>query len=179
MILATIGKRLGREALEAVACIVTPETTLRWHRDLVAGKFDGTEGRKARGVGRPPVDAAVVALVLRMARENPAWGYRRIAGALAVLGRSTSHQTVKHILGEHGIDPAPSRKAKPSWPDFIRAHADCLLATDFLTTEVWTAFGLVAYYALFFIHVGSRNVYVAGTTRNPRPMRGCGRPPAT
>ena len=166
--LATIGQKLGREALEVVASIVTPETILRWHRDLVARKFDGTEARKARGVGRPPVEDAIVELVLRMARENPTWGYRRIAGGLvAAFDHAISHQTVRNILAEHGIDPAPQRKGKTSWPDFIRSHTECLLATDFFTTEVWTAFGLVTYYTLFFIHVGSRKVYVAGITRNP------------
>jgi transposase InsO family protein len=164
--LATIGKKMGREALEAVACIVTPDTILRWHRELVAAKFDSTACRKAKSVGRPPTDAAVVDLVLRMARENPTWGYRRITGALAALDHVLSHQTVKNILEEHGIDPAPNRKSKTSWPDFIRSHTDCLLATDFFTTEVWTAFGLVTYYCLFFIHVGSRKVYIAGITRN-------------
>jgi hypothetical protein len=83
--LATIGKKLGREALEAVACIVTPETILRWHRELVAKKFDGTKQRKVNPVGRPPIDDAIIALVLRLARENPTWGYRRITGALNAL----------------------------------------------------------------------------------------------
>jgi hypothetical protein len=132
----------------------------------VAKKFDGTKARKARGVGRPPVEEAIVELVLRMARENPTWGYRRIAGGLTALDNPISHQSVKNILAEHGIGPAPQRKGKTSWPDFIRSHTDCLLATDFFTTEVWTAFGLVTYYTLFFIHVGSRKVYIAGTTRN-------------
>jgi hypothetical protein len=165
--LATIGKQLGRDALEAVACIVTPETILRWHRELVAAKFDSTACRKAKSAGRPRTDAAVVDLILRMARENPSWGYRRITGALAALDHVLSHQTVKNILEEHGIDPAPLRKSKTSWPDFIRCHTDCLLATDFFTTEVWTVFALVTYYCLFFMHVGSRKVYVADITRNP------------
>ena len=152
---------------QAVASIVTPETILRWHRDLVAKKFDGTSARKVRTVGRPPVRADVAELVLRMAHENPTWGYRRIVGGLAALDHAISHQTVKNILAQHGVDPAPQRKGKTSWPDFLRSHTECLLATDFFTTEVWTAFGLVTYYTLFFIHIGSRKVYVAGITRNP------------
>ncbi|MDP9175380.1 MAG: hypothetical protein M3O30_16180 [Planctomycetota bacterium] len=83
--LATIGMKLGREALEAVACIVTPETILGWHRKLVAGKFDTSDRRKPRAIGRPPVDAAIVELVVRLSRENPTWGYLRVAGALAEL----------------------------------------------------------------------------------------------
>jgi hypothetical protein len=164
--LATIGKKLGREAPEAVACIVAPETILRWHRELVAKKFDGTDFRKAKAVGRPPTDAALVDLVLRMARENPTWDLR-IAGAINALKNQISHQTVMNILEDHGIDPAPSRKGKTSWPDFIKSHTDSLLATDFFTTEVWTTFGLVTYYCLFFIHLGSRKVYIGGVTRNP------------
>ena len=165
--LATIGRKLGRDALETVAGIVTPETILRWHRQLVARKFDTSESRKPQSPGRPRTDAVIVDLILRLARENPTWGYRRITGALDALDHSISHQSVKNILEEHGIDPAPLRKSKTSWSDFIRSHTDCLLATDFFTTEVWTAFGLVTYYCLFFIHVGSRKVWIAGITRNP------------
>ena len=102
-----------------------------------------------------------------MAKDNPTWGYLRIAGAMAELGQKISHQTIKNILANHGIDPAPDRTGKTSWSDFIKAHTDCLLATDFFTTEVWTAFGLVTYYCLFFIHVGSRKVYLGGITPNP------------
>jgi putative transposase len=165
--LATIGKKLGREALDAVASIVTPETILRWHRELVARKFDTSKSRKPRTAGRPPTDDATVELVLRLARENAAWGYLRIAGAMAEAGQPISHQTLKNILMEHGVDPAPRRKNAVSWSEFIKSHTDCLLATDFFTTEVWTAFGLVTHYCLFFIHVGSRRVYVAGITPNP------------
>jgi transposase InsO family protein len=165
--LAELSAKLGRQALDSVASIVTPETILRWHRELVARKFDGTANRESKPVGRPPTDPAVVAEVLRFAKENPTWGYRRIAGALAAVGHTVSHQTVKNILAENGIDPAPTRKGKTSWSDFIRTHTDSLLATDFFTTEVWTTLGLVTYYVLFFIHVGSRKVYIGGITRNP------------
>jgi transposase InsO family protein len=102
-----------------------------------------------------------------MSRDNPTWGYRRIAGGVNALGHALSHQTVKNLLEEHGIDPSPMRKSKTSWSDFIKTHADSLLATDFLTTEVWTAFGLVTYYVLFSIHIGARKVYFGGITRNP------------
>jgi putative transposase len=83
------------------------------------------------------------------------------------LGNEISHQTVKNILAEHGIDPAPRRKNITSWSDFIKSHTDCLLATDFFTTEVWTALGLVTHYVLFFIHIQSRKVHLAGITPNP------------
>jgi transposase InsO family protein len=165
--LATLGAKLGKNALEKIASIVTPETILRWHRKLVAQKFDTSDQRQARTPGRPPVDSAVVEQVTSLARDNPTWGYLRIAGAFSQLGNRISHQTVKNILEDHGIDPSPRRKNTTSWADFIKSHTDCLLATDFFTTEVWTAFGLVTYYCLFFIHVESRKVWIAGITPNP------------
>jgi len=103
--LAVKGKVLGRRALQEIATIVTPDTILRWHRELVAAKWDYSKRRK--NVGRPPVSREVVELVLLMARENPTWGYNRIQGALANLGHAISDSTVGSILRTHGIDPAP------------------------------------------------------------------------
>jgi putative transposase len=106
--LAEIGKKLGRQALAEVATIVKPETILAWHRTLVARKFDGSRQRKP--TGRPPVDAALEALVVRLAQENRSWGYDRIVGALQHLGYTISDQTVGNILKRHGISPAPERQ---------------------------------------------------------------------
>jgi putative transposase len=153
--------KLGKVASEQV------DTILRWHRKFVAAKFDTSNERKPKTVGRPPMDPALVQHVIRLAKENPTWGYLRIAGALGALGKNVSHQTVKNILEEHGIDPAPRRKNTVSWSDFIKSHTDCLLATDFFTTEVWTTLGLVTHYVLFFIHIQSRKVYLGGITPNP------------
>jgi putative transposase len=153
--------------LDRLCTIVTPDTPLRWHRDLVARKFDSSHKRAPRLPGRPATDQRLVELVLRMTRENSTWGYRRIVGALKPLGVEISHQTVKTILAEHGIDPAPRCKGTVSWSSFIKSHTDCVLATDFFTAKVWTALGLVTYYVLCFIHVGTRKVYLAGITRNP------------
>lgn len=163
--LATIGKKLGKQALEEVASLVTPDTILAWHRKLVAQKFDGSRQRKA--LGRPKVDKAMEVLVVRIAQENRAWGYDRIAGALAHLCYTIGDQTVGNILKRHGIPPAPARKTTTTWHDFIRMHMDVLVATDFFTTEVWTLGGLVTYYILFFIHLGSRRVHIAGITPHP------------
>ena len=134
--LAEIGQKLGKKALEAVANIVKPDTILAWHRTLVAQKFDGSQQRKAPG--RPTIDHELEALVVRMARENPSWGYDRIVGALANLGYTISDQTVGNILKRHGIAPAPERKTTTTWKEFIRTHMDVLVATDFCTAEVWT-----------------------------------------
>ena len=104
---------------------------------------------------------------MRMAQENHSWGYDRIVGALANLGLTVSAQTVGNVLKRHGIAPAPERKTTTTWKEFIRTHLDVLVATDFFTTEVWTLGGLVTYYILFFIHLGSRQVSVAGVTPHP------------
>jgi putative transposase len=163
--LAEIGKKLGKQALEEVATIVKPDTILAWHRTVVAKKFDGSQQRKTRG--RPVINEELEALVVRLAQENRSWGYDRIAGALTHLGYTISDQTVGNILKRHGILPAPERQKTTTWHEFIRTHMDVLVATDFFTTEVWTWCGLVTYYVLFFMHVGSRKVQVAGVTPHP------------
>jgi len=163
--LADIGKKLSKEALAEVASIVTPDTILAWHRKLVAQKFDGSERRKT--CGRPKIAVELEALIVRMAQENRAWGYDRIVGALANLGYTVSDQTVGNILKRHGLPPAPERKKTTTWKEFIRTHLDVLVATDFFTAEVWTLGGLVTYYVLFFLHLGSRKVHVAGVTPHP------------
>jgi putative transposase len=163
--LAEIGQKLGKQALEQVATIVKPNTILAWHRKLVPQKFDGSQQRKA--LGRPKIKQELEALVVRMAQENRSWGYDRMVGALANLGYTISDQTVGNILKRHGIPPAPERKTATTWKEFIRTHMDVLVATDFFTTEVWTWCGLVTYYVLFFIHLESRKLYVAGVTPHP------------
>src|SRR5437879_10313424 len=164
-VLAAIGKKLGKQALKDVATIVKPDTILGWHRQLVAQKCDGSPQRKAPG--RPMIDPELEALIIRMAQENRSWGYDRIVGALANLGLTVSDQTVGNVLKRHGIAPAPERKTTTTWKEFIRTHMDVLVATDFFTAEVWTLGGLVTYYILFFIHLGSRKVHIAGMTPHP------------
>src|SRR5207248_1986987 len=163
--LAEIGQRLGKQTLQEVAKIVKPDTILGWHRKLVAQKFDGSTQRQSPG--RPKIDPELEALVVRMAQDNRSWGYDRIVGALANLGLTVSDQTVGNILKRHGIPPAPEWQKTTTWKEFIRTHMDVLVATDFFTTEVWTLGGLVTYYVLFFIHLGSRQVHVAGVTSHP------------
>jgi len=163
--LAAIGQKLGKQALKEVATIVKPDTILGWHRKLVAQKFDGSPQRKAPG--RPMIDPELEALIIRMAQENRSWGYDRIVGALANLGLTVSDQTVGNVLKRHGIAPAPERKTTTTWKEFIRTHLDVLVATDFFTAEVWTLGGLVTYYVLFFLRLGTREVHVAGVTPHP------------
>jgi transposase InsO family protein len=163
--LAEIAKKLGKKALEDVAQIVKPDTILAWQRKLAANKFDGSARRKSPG--RPRVEKELEDLVVKMAKENRGWGYDRLASALAHLGYEISDQTVGNILKRRGIPTAPERRETTTWKAFIRTHMDVLWATDFFTTEVWTLGGLVTYYILFFIHVESRQVHIAGVTPHP------------
>ena len=163
--LAEIGKRLGRKHLTEIACVVKPDTILAWYRRLICRKFDGSKHRSYPG--RPRVDAALEALVVRMAQENPGWGYDRIVGALANLDHRISDQTVGNILRRHGIAPAPKRSQTTTWKDFISAHLAVLAGTDFFTVEVLTWRGLVTYYVLFFLHLDTRRITLAGITRHP------------
>src|SRR5262245_51266625 len=133
--LAEIGKRLGKKALAEVATIVTPDTILAWHRKLVAQKFDGSQNRQAPG--RPPIDQALEALVVRLAQENRSWGYDRIAGALANLGSTISAQTIGNILKRHGITPDPDRQKKTTWREFISQRQEVQVAADLCTHDEW------------------------------------------
>ncbi len=163
--LAELGKKLGHKALADVANIVKPETVLAWYRRLVAAKFDGTANRGRAG-GRPPVQPEVEELVVRLARENRTWGYDRIAGAVQNLGHDISDETVGNILRRRGIPPALGRKPKIPWAEFIASHQDTLVAADFFTAEALTPMGLLTLYVLFFIHVGTRRVHIAGITHH-------------
>jgi hypothetical protein len=165
--LAEIGKRLGRKALAHVACVAKPDTILAWYRRLIAQKFDGSKHR--RYPGRPRIEPKLETLIVQMARENSGWGYDRIVGALANLGYTVSDQTVGNVLKRHGIAPAPKRSQTTTWKEFIQSHLAVLAGIDFFTVEVLSWRGLVTYYVLFFIHLESRRVSLAGITRHPRP----------
>jgi putative transposase len=139
--------------------VVTPQTFLRWHRELLRRKW--TQPR--RSPGRPPVDRRVRELVLRFARENPGWGYPRIAGELLKLGLRVSPSTIRRILLANRLGPAP-RRSGPSWREFLREQAASMLACDFFTVET---ISLRRFYVLFFIELKSRRVHLAGCTTNP------------
>jgi len=163
--LAVLGEQMGRKALAKVATIARPETILRWYRELVAKKYDGS---KRRGPGRPRKRGEIAELVVKMARENEGWGYTRIKGALQNLGHKVGRGTIQRILRENGIDPAPMRGM--SWGTFIRAHLGAIVGMDLFTVEVVTLLGLVRYHVLFVIDIKSRTVEIAGIGRDP-----CGR----
>lgn len=163
--LAEVGKKLGKQALKELGSIVSPDTILGWYRKLVAKKFDGS--KKKRGPGRPRTPGLIQELVLRFARASRSWGYGRIIGALANLGHKVSVQSVADILKKHGVEPVPRWRQGTIWVEFILSHMAVMSATDFFTAEVLTLRGIVTYYVLFFIELGTRRVHLAGITEHP------------
>jgi hypothetical protein len=160
------GKILGRKLLAEFGTLFTPDTILRWHRELVAKKWDYSD-RKKKQVGRPRIRQVIVDLTVKFAKENPTWGFDRIQGELAKVGYTISDTTVGNILKAHGIEPAPSRKRTGSWATFLKAHWDVMAAIDFTTVEVWTKSGLTTFYLLFVMELKTRRVHFVGCTTNP------------
>jgi putative transposase len=157
-LLAAFSRIVPRQAWRR-SLFVTPTTLLRWHRELVARRWKYPHRRP----GRPLTAAEVRELVVRLARENPSWGYRRVQGELVGLGIKLAASTVWTILKEAGIEPAP-RRLEQSWAEFLRAQAASILECDFLTVD--TLFRK-RFYVLFFIELGTRRVRLAGITTNP------------
>ena len=157
--LAVRAKALGRAGLNGIACIVTPDTLLRWYHNLVAKKYDGSA---ARGPGRPSTKTDIAKLVVQMANANPGWGYTRLRGALWNLGYDLGRNTIKRILADAGLEPAPERSKRTTWKTFLMAHWGAIAAMDFFTVEVLTWRGLVRYFVLFAIDLKTRRVHIAG-----------------
>jgi putative transposase len=157
LLLAAVSTLLPRERWSVFP--VSPQTLLRWHRELVAKKWT----YRRRSPGRPPLDPALRGLVLRLGRENPSWGCVRIQGELRKLGIRVGATTIRSILRRSGFGPAPRRQGT-SWRELLRAEAQGMVACDFFTVE--TAW-LRTLYVLFFVEHGSRRVHLAGVTANP------------
>ena len=156
--LVKLGRKIG-PALKHLITIVTYRTFLRW---LAGDKASRTSGKR----GRPRTDEEIREIIIRLAQEN-GWGYTRILGELKKLGiRRVCRSTVINILKAAGLDPGPQR-GEGSWDEFLRIHAKTLWACDFLSKKVWTKWGLAEFFILFFVHVGSRRVYVSGITTHP------------
>ena len=160
-LLAALLHPLPRRALHGLRLLVRPDTILKWHRDLVARRHAAVS-RPGRP-GRPRTLRSIRTLVLRMARENSSWGYRRVHGELLVLGVKVAASTVWEILREAGIDPAPDRTAT-TWADFLRSQANALIAADFIETVTLTG---VRMYILAVIEHGSRRIRILGATAHP------------
>jgi hypothetical protein len=164
-LLARKAQAVGRKALLELGTIVTPDTLLRWHRQLIARKFDFSHRRPP---GRPATMRIITELIVRIALENPRWGYTRIQGALCNLGHEVGRGTIANILKREGIEPAPERGKRTQWSVFLKAHWRTIVAADFFTAEVWTLKGLITHYVLFIIELAKRIVHILGiTTRSP------------
>ncbi len=161
--LAARAYRVGRAALRQIATIATPDTLLRWHRQLIARKWT-----YATRPGRRGVLFEIRQLVVRMATENPTWGYTRIQGALTNVGHRVGRSTIRRILKAAGLPPVPQRPT--SWQTFLKVHWGAIAGADFFTTEVWTWRGLVTYYTVFVIDLASRRVQILGSTRHPEAL---------
>ena len=169
-VLAEIGKKLGKKALDEIATVATSDTVLAWHRKFIDQK--GNTSKPPKSLGRPRMDQEIEDLVVRMARENRSWGYDRIVGALVNLGYTISDQTVGNILKRHSIPPAPERKKTVTWREFIRIHMDVLGATDFFNSKIWRGLGLLIASLLCFIRFGSQHVNAVGRSLASTAARG-------
>jgi putative transposase len=160
-LLATLHGVIPKARREGLRLLVTPDTILRWHRDIIRRRWAARSmcGR----TGRPATRRSIRALVLRLARENPEWGYRRIHGELAGLGVTMAASTAWEILNKAGIDPAP-RRTGPTWPQFLRSQAEAILACDFFTADLLD--GTQAY-VLAVIEHATRRIRILGVTVHP------------
>lgn len=162
-LLAALLHRLPRDVLKRLHLAVRPDTVLRWHRDLVARRH--ARRSRPRNPGRPRTVRSIRVLVLRLVRENPGWGYRRVHGELLVLGVKVAASTVWEILREAGIDPAPER-GSATWAGFLRSQAEALLACDFFETVTLSGARL---HVLAVIEHASRRIRILGATAHPTP----------
>src|SRR6266446_1865980 len=163
-LLARKAKAVGRKALLELETIVSPDTLLRWHRRLIAEKWNFVH---RRGPGRPGIMQRISALIVRMAQDNPGWGYTRIQGALDNLGHRVGRGTVANVLKRNGVESSPERSKQTTWSAFLKAHWNVLAASDFFAVEVWTVKGLVTHYLLFVISLADRIVNIVGITTRP------------
>ena len=157
--LAVRGKELGKKLLSEVSTMFSPATVLRWHRRLIAQKYDGAKNRK---LGRPKISEELYNMIVKIAKDNRGWGYIRIQGQLKYLGYKATISTIGNVLKKQGIDPQPYRSNKTTWKEFIKNHWHSLAAIDFVTTEIYTLNGLTRYMVLVVIDYSTRKVEVAG-----------------
>ncbi len=159
--LAALLHKLPRDVLRRIRLLVRPETVLRWHRDLITRRHAAIS--RPKSAGRPPTVRSIRTLVLRLARENNGWGYRRIHGELLVLGVKVAASTVWEILTDAGIDPAPQRTSQTR-AAFLRAQAQAIIAADFFEASTLSGARL---YVLAIIEHATRRVRVLGATTHP------------
>ena len=158
--LAILGKKLGRGVLAKIGGSFSPDTILKWHRKLVAYKYDGSRNR-GKG-GRPRISDYLRQLIIDMARDNKHLGGKTLHGYLKYLGIKVSSSTINRILREHGIEPNPDRPEKTSWNEFVKRQFDSMAGIDFFQKHIWTKHGLVKYMVLVVIDYKTRKVEIAG-----------------
>ena len=161
---AAKAKRLGRRVRRDRHTLVTPDTLLRWHRQLIARKDDG---RGRRGPGRPRGMDTIRRLIVRMAPENREWGDTRSRGARGNLGHQVAWGPLANVRKERGLEPAPARKTRTTWRECLAAHGDVLAAADCFTVAVWTPRGLTRFPVLVLMHLASRRGQIAGISAEP------------
>jgi putative transposase len=159
--LAALLHRLPRSTLRQLHLIVSPDTILRWHRDFLRHRH--AKASRPKQPGRPPTVRSIKALILRLTRENPCWGYRRVHGELAALGIKLAPSTVWEILKDAGIDPVPGRQ-RQTWTAFLRSQAHAILAADFFETRTVTGGRL---YVFVVIEHATRRIRILGATAHP------------
>lgn len=165
--LAQKGKALNDFLLASVEPTWAPGTLRDWYNSLVGAKYDSTGNPDQKKRGRKPVSPEIVEEVLRLANQNPDWGYKRIAGTMRYLGYDICPSTVKHILDNHGIVPDPERRLRGDWEQFIETQQYVSAATDFAQVEMLTSGGLVRESLLFFMDIGSRETRLGGIVHDP------------
>jgi len=157
--LARLAKRFGRAVLADACGVFSPDALLKWHRTLIARKYDGS---KKRTRGRKKISEELEKLIIQIARKNKTWGSRRIKGQLKYLGHKVSHTTIDNVLKRNGYPSGPDRARQTRWSEFLRSHWESLAAIDFFTTEIYTLTGLTRYMVLVSIHYATRKVEVVG-----------------
>ena len=165
MRVAAKAKRLSRKMLEQCTELFTPDTIMRWFRELVAQKYDGSENRTSPG--RPQIAQEIVNLVIRFKEENPRWGYKKIRDQIVYLGYSISKSSVKNILIENGYDPEPDLTVRSTWHEFIHSYWDVLSACDFFTIELLVGLKPVRCTVFFVIELASGKVFFAPIKLQP------------
>ncbi len=164
--LATAAMKLGKDMLRQFGTLFSPDTLLKWHRWLIARKYDAT-GRKKKPGPAPTKQRMIRDLVLRMADENPDWGYGRMYGELKKLGYQVHWQTVRRVMLDHGLLDDPDKPPKTTWKTFFQSHWESIAACDFFTVEAWGLKGLTRYLVFFVIDISTRRVQVAGIHADP------------
>ena len=153
--------RLAKQRLASTLLIVPPETLLRWHPDLVPRHWSF---RRKRRAGRPPLALEIQDLVVRLARENPHWGCRKIQGEMLKLGLKVGRSTIVRLLRRHGLGPPPGHRRSLTWSTFLGQYRDFIWATDFFTVPTAR---LRTFYVLFFMELSRRRIRLVNVTMHP------------